>query len=76
MACSFLIYVKVFLSDEVEFKTSLSDQLIERISPISSEIDKLLDSPDYLDKILLSGGEKANAISEKKVKELKKIIGF
>ncbi len=59
-----------------EFKTSLSDQLIERISPISSEIDKLLDSPDYLDKILLSGGEKANAISEKKVKELKKIIGF
>jgi tryptophanyl-tRNA synthetase len=59
-----------------EFKTSLSDQLIERISPISSEINKLLDSPDYLDKILLSGGEKANAISEKKVKELKKIIGF
>ena len=59
-----------------EFKTSLPDQLIERISPISSEINKLLDSPDYLDKILLSGGEKANAISEKKVKELKKIIGF
>ena len=59
-----------------EFKTSLSDQLIERISPISSEINKLLDSPDYLDKVLLSGGEKANAISEKKVKELKKIIGF
>ncbi len=59
-----------------EFKTSLCDQLIERISPISSEINKLLDSPDYLDKILLSGGEKANAISEKKVKELKKIIGF
>ena len=59
-----------------EFKTSLSDQLIERISPISSEINKLLDNPDYLDKILLLGGEKANAISEKKVKELKKIIGF
>ena len=59
-----------------EFKTSLSDQLIERISPISSEINKLLDNPDYLDKILFSGGEKANAIAEKKVKELKKIIGF
>ena len=59
-----------------EFKTSLSDQLIERISPIASEINKLLDNPDYLDKILLLGGEKANAISEKKVKELKKIIGF
>ena len=59
-----------------EFKTNLSDQLIERISPITREINKLLDNPDYLDKILFSGGEKANAIAEKKVKELKKIIGF
>ena len=59
-----------------EFKTNLSDQLIERISPITREINKLLDNLDYLDKILFSGGEKANAIAEKKVKELKKIIGF
>ena len=59
-----------------EFKTNLSDQLIEKISPITSEINKLLDNVDYLDKILFSGGEKANAIAEKKVKELKKIIGF
>ena len=59
-----------------EFKTILTDQLIERISPMASEINKLLDNPDYLDKILFSGGEKANAIAEKKVKELKKIIGF
>ena len=59
-----------------EFKTNLSDQLIERISPITREINKLLDNPDYLDKILFSGGEKANAIAGKKVKELKKIIGF
>ncbi len=60
----------------LEFKTNLSDQLIEKISPITSEINKLLDNVDYLDKILFSGGEKANAIAEKKVKELKKIIGF
>ena len=59
-----------------EFKTNLTDQLIERIPPIAREINKLLDNPGYLDKILFSGAEKANAIAEKKVKELKKIIGF
>ena len=59
-----------------ELKINLTDQLIERITPIAGEINRLLDNPDYLDKILFSGGEKANAIAEKKVKELKKIIGF
>ena len=59
-----------------EFKISLSDELIDKIYPISNEIRKLLNSPDYLDKILLDGAEKANQIAEKKVKEIKKIIGF
>ena len=59
-----------------EFKTNLSEQLIDKISPIANEINKLLNNPDYLDKILLSGAEKANKMAENKVKEMKKIIGF
>ena len=59
-----------------EFKTNLSEQLIDKISPIASEINKLLNNSDYLDKILLTGAEKANEIAEKKVKEIKKIVGF
>ena len=59
-----------------EFKTSLSEQLIDKISPIANEINKLLNDPAYLDKILLAGAEKANDIAENKVKEMKKIIGF
>ena len=59
-----------------EFKNNLSEQLIDKISPISKEINNLLNNPDYLDKILLNGAEKANDIAEKKVKEIKKIIGF
>ena len=59
-----------------EFKNNLSEQLIDKISPIASEINKLLNNSDYLDKILLTGAEKANEIAEKKVKEIKKIIGF
>ena len=59
-----------------EFKTNLSEQLIDKISPIAKEINKLLNDPAYLDKILLAGAEKANDIAENKVKEMKKIIGF
>ena len=59
-----------------EFKTSLSEQLIDKISPMAKEINKLLNDPGYLDKILLAGAEKANVIAENKVREMKKIIGF
>ena len=59
-----------------EFKTNLSEQLIDKISPMAKEINKLLNDPGYLDKILLAGAEKANDIAENKVREMKKIIGF
>ena len=59
-----------------EFKTNLSEQLIDKISPIANEINKLLNDPGYLDKILLAGAEKANDMAENKVREMKKIIGF
>ena len=59
-----------------EFKTNLSEQLIDKISPMAKEINKLLNDPGYLDKILLAGAEKANDIAENKVREIKKIIGF
>ena len=37
---------------------------------------KLLNDLNYLDSILEKGFERANEISEKNIKELKKIIGF
>ncbi len=59
-----------------EFKNNLSEQLIDKISPIANEINKLLNNHDYLDKILINGAEKANDMAENKVKTLKEIIGF
>ena len=59
-----------------EFKKILSEQLIDKISPVANEINKLLNDTGYLDKILLAGAEKANDIAENKVREMKKIIGF
>ena len=59
-----------------EFKNNLSELLVSNIEPISKEIKNLLNNHDHLDKILLDGGIKANEIAEKKVRKIKKIIGF
>ena len=59
-----------------EFKRKLSDLVVAKISPISDEINKLKKDNNFIDKILEDGAEKADKITSKKVKEMKKIIGF
>ena len=59
-----------------EFKVELSELLVNKISPISKEIKKLIKEQAYLDSILLDGVEKANKIASKKVKNIKEIVGF
>jgi len=59
-----------------EFKEELSNLLVEKISPISKEIKKLLNDQGYLDNILLEGSQKADKIASNKIKEMKKLIGF
>jgi tryptophanyl-tRNA synthetase len=59
-----------------EFKEKLSSLIIEKISPISKEIKRLLDDEKYLDNILLEGAQKADQIASKKIKEIKQLIGL
>ena len=59
-----------------DFKKDLAELVVEKISPISNEINKLQNDKNYIDSVLKEGAEKANAIASKKVKEMKKIIGF
>tara|TARA_B100000902_G_scaffold250093_1_gene236671 strand:- start:199 stop:633 length:435 start_codon:yes stop_codon:yes gene_type:complete len=59
-----------------EFKDKLSEVLVEKISPISLEIKKLISDKDFLDKILLDGHKKANNIASYKVKKMHEILGF
>ena len=58
------------------FKENLSEIVVEKISPISRQINLLLKNKDYIDKILEEGSEKAGFQASKKVKEMKKIVGF
>tara|TARA_Y100001958_G_C21241919_1_gene569969 strand:- start:1586 stop:2587 length:1002 start_codon:yes stop_codon:yes gene_type:complete len=59
-----------------EFKLSLSEVLVEKISPISKEIKKLLNEKKYIDQVLDDGFLKANEVASKKIKEIHKIVGF
>ncbi len=59
-----------------DFKEKLANLVVDKISPISSEINKLLKDENFIDKVLNDGAERASEIAEKKVKDIKKIIGF
>jgi len=59
-----------------EFKEKLVDLVVEKISPISIEINKLQKDNNYIDTVLKKGGKRANVIALKKVEEMKKIVGF
>ena len=59
-----------------EFKQKLSELVVEKISPISSEITKLQKDNHFIDSVLKEGSERANSIASKKVEEMKKIVGF
>ena len=59
-----------------EFKNKLSDLIVDKISPISNEINKIQKDKNFIDDVLNKGAEKANVIASKKINEIKKIIGF
>ena len=59
-----------------EFKENLSQAMVDKISPISSGIKKLLSDKKYLDKILLEGSKKADKIASDKVKKIQELVGF
>ena len=59
-----------------EFKEKLAEVVVEKITPISNEINKLQKDNNFIDSVLSDGAKKANVIASKKVEKMKKIIGF
>ena len=59
-----------------DFKENLFQVVVDKITPISTEIKKLLNEKDYLDKILLDGCKKADNIASKKIEKIHEIVGF
>ena len=59
-----------------DFKEKLANLVVDKISPISLEINKLLKDENFIDKVLSDGAGKASQIASEKIKNIKKIIGF
>ena len=59
-----------------KFKENLAEVLVDRLTPISLEIKKLLNEKNYLDQILSDGCKKAHQIASQKVKKIHEIVGF
>ena len=58
------------------FKEKLANLVVEKISPISSEINKLIKDKKFIDEVLSDGAAKANEIAHKKIKKSKKLWVF
>ncbi len=62
--------------DFTVFKKDLTKLVLEKVSKISIEMQKLLKDTDYLDSILKEGNSRANEIASRNIKDLKDLIGF
>ncbi|ARC87948.1 tryptophan--tRNA ligase [Rhodovulum sp. MB263] len=58
------------------FKPALADLAVERLSPISSEMSRLMQDPAGIDRILADGAEQADAIAAPIVRRAREIVGM
>ncbi len=59
-----------------QFKESLSDLIINEISPITKEMKLLMNNKDEIIKILIDGSNKAQELADDVLFDIKKIIGI
>lgn len=58
------------------FKPKLAELAIEKLSPITGEMARLMDDPAEIDRILADGAQRANALAQPVLAQVKKIVGF
>lgn len=62
--------------DTLGYKMIVADILIEKLSPIRTEIEQLQANKDYLVQVLEKGRSKAYELAENNMKEVRKLVGF
>jgi tryptophanyl-tRNA synthetase len=58
------------------FKQALADLVVAKLAPIGAELRRLEADPSLLRAILVDGAERAAAIADKTVNDVKEIVGF
>jgi len=59
-----------------DFKKALTDLAVANLAPITEEMARLEKDPAYIDSVLKAGSERANAIAEPILSEVKRAVGF
>jgi len=58
------------------FKPALAELAVEVLAPINAEMRRLMADPGHIDAVLKDGGERASAIAERTMADVKRIVGF
>ncbi|MEP2828586.1 tryptophan--tRNA ligase [Parvibaculum sp.] len=58
------------------FKPALADLAVEKLSPITNEMKRLMDDASYIDGILERGAERAHALADPVLARVREIVGF
>ena len=58
------------------FKNALVELCVTKLSPIASEMKRLVADPGHVDAILVDGAERAQAIADETMNKAKDIVGF
>ncbi|KRA95802.1 tryptophan--tRNA ligase [Devosia sp. Root685] len=59
-----------------KFKPALADLAVAQLAPMAGEMRRLIDDPTTIDGILRDGGERAAALAEKTMHDVRRIVGF
>ena len=59
-----------------EFKKSVAESVIEELRPLQEKYNKLLENPDYLERIYRQGAEKAKVVAKATLKDVYEKIGL
>ncbi len=58
------------------FKPALAELAVEKISPISTEMSRLMNDPAEIDRLLATGAQRARALAEPVLKRTYEIVGL
>ena len=58
------------------FKSALAEVAVDKLTPIATEMRRLMSDPAEIDRILAAGAEKASALAAPIVQDVKRRVGF
>jgi tryptophanyl-tRNA synthetase len=58
------------------FKPALADLAVEKLAPVAGEMRRILADTAYVDRVLSDGGQRAGALAEATMKDVRDIVGL